>query len=348
METNAVAQAVQTPVSAYDALNKTEGAPERELDLNAPRFFVQMGWNSIEVDTHNIVNRRLLRGDITPCITRRRRDHLWSIPDGMLIPGSETRDKDGRETWGDYYIHAHHEAERLLTLEGSAERKDGIFEVKALTANPRIFDWVDLNATFYPNGISNIPVKNMDVVASLRARLSAIESNPVGEIVIRANPNMPATVRPELLMIEVVAIGEELVKAALAVDAAQQSRLRVTHSGLSLKRGDEDYKREYDAADLEMLLRTGVPQKHDEARMTSTALNMTSQALDRLADGGGGNNSGMNAVLELMRQQGEQFAQQMAQMREEVAKVTERASRAEAQLNGLKSETKKNGKDKSE
>src|SRR5262245_66602300 len=76
------------------------GAIQEDVNLNAHRFFVQMGWSVLSVDTHAVPNAYLLRGEITPCRSYRQEAKLYEIREGDLIHGSEEADKAGQEYRG--------------------------------------------------------------------------------------------------------------------------------------------------------------------------------------------------------------------------------------------------------
>lgn len=241
------------------------GEIRQDVDLNAHRYFVQLGWDALSVDSHAIPNSYLLRGEITPCRTYRCKANLLEIREGDLIPGSEERDKDNRLVWGSYYRYAHHEAERLVMLESRAERQTGLFEVTALNGplGNEIYRKVDLNALFFPTW-PELPEKNADVVQALRGRLSKLKSSIPSD--------MPAHYLPVIFE-----VGQQLIEAAERAEFVQRNRLTYTHSCLKLTPKDEAYKRAYDDVDYEMLKRTGIPEVH-------AAEVQTAQALEKLAE----------------------------------------------------------------
>lgn len=264
------------------------GEIRQDVDLNAHRYFVQMGWTSLGVDSYAIPNSYLLRGEITPCRTYRCKANLLEIREGELIPGSEERDKDNKLVWGSYYRYAHHEAERLLLNEARAERKAGLFEVTALNGplGNEVYRKVDLNALYFPSW-PRLPDKNIDVIDILRARLAELKSF--------TPPDMPAHYLPVIFE-----VGEQLIEAAEHADFIQRNLLTFTHSCLKLTPKDEAYKRAYDGVDYEMLKRTGLPEVH-------AAEIQTAQALEKLSERDTG--SDLKELVGALKTQAEQNAQ---------------------------------------
>lgn len=261
------------------------GEIRRDVDLNAFRYFVQMGWEGLSVDSFGIPNAYLLRGEITPCRTYPCKANLVEIREGDLILGSEVRDDEGRGdgrgriVWGSYHRYAHHEAERLIMLENRSERKTGLFEVTALSGplGDEVYRKVDLNKLFFP-GWPELPEKNSDVIAFLRSRIAHLKAHPESEV-------------PGHYLPVIFGVGGQLVEAAERADFVQRDRLTFTHSCLRLTPKDEAYKRAYDDMDYEMLKRTGIPEVH-------AAEVQTAQALEKLSD-----DSGLKEMIELQRQQ---------------------------------------------
>lgn len=302
----------QAPLrSARDAV--IQGPPamgQRDIDVHAPRFFVQMGWRRLDVDSPGVPNGYLLRGEITPCHSTKKKDNLSEIPEGMLIQGSQEQDKDGREIYGYYWLPAFFEAQRLKENEAMSERKDGLIEIKALAANPRLYQQIDLNATFYPQGLHVLPDRNEDLRLHLENRIRAIGANADGH-----EPDVAS------LLIE---IGQELMQAIVEADRIQRQRINYTHSCMRLAPKEEQFKREYDPVDYEMLQRTGEPEIHDAERKTATALGILaedkanktgeeSQVLSHLIQS---QQSQMDALREQMKADREMFQAQMSQQAE--------------------------------
>src|SRR5262245_16207290 len=94
--------AVATFRTGREALfgDQQTGAIQEDVNLNAHRYFVQMGWDILRVDTHAIPNGYLLRGEITPCRTYSQKANIVEIREADLIPGSEVADRDGRIVYG--------------------------------------------------------------------------------------------------------------------------------------------------------------------------------------------------------------------------------------------------------
>ena len=285
------------------------GAIKEDVNLNAFRFFVQMGWSVLGVDSHAIPNSYLLRGEITPCRSYRQKANLVEIREGDLIPGSEERDKDGRLVWGSYVRYAYHEAERLIWLETRAERKTALFEVTALNSDlgGEVYRKVNLNAFFFPEW-PKLPEKHEDVISLLQTRLAGERSHPA---------DLPAHYWPIIF-----AVGDQLLEAARLADFIQRDLLTYTHTCLKLTPKDDGFKRSYDSVDYEMLRRTGIPEVH-------AAEIQTAQALEKLSE--------RDDVKELIKMQSEQ----LALMREESArsnKIIEMLMAERAQSKGSKKE----------
>ncbi len=284
--------------TARDFLNVGTAAMAREeIDIHAPRFFVQMGWNVLNVDTAGIPNRYLLRGEITPCVTTRKKANISEIPEGMLIQGSEEGDRDGRIVYGYYQLPAWFEAQRLMENEAEAELRNGLIEIKSV--NPHFYRQHDLNEIFYPEGLDMLPERNLDLIALLEDRIREIEANKDG--------------RDAQTISILVGIGRELIRGTVEADRIQIARLTYVHTCMRLQPKEENYKRDYDAVDEEMLVRTGQPRLHDAERKTADALSL-------LAEGNARNNSDEVSTLKLMVEsqtsQMEMIRQQMAQQAE--------------------------------
>lgn len=262
--------AAQPRKTAREAIfdGRETGEIRQDVDLNAIRYFVQLGWDMLTVDSYGIPNAYLLRGEISPCRTYRCKANLLEIREGELIPGSEERDRDNKLVWGSYNRYAHHEAERLVLLEARAERKTGLFEVTALNGplGNEVYRKVNLNELFFP-GWPEMPEKNEDVIAGLRKRLAQLKSSTPA--------NMPAHYLPVIY-----AVGDQLIEAAERAEFVQKARLTFTHSCLKLTPKDEAYKRNYDDVDYEMLKRTGIPEVHAAEVQTAQALEKLSERSD--------------------------------------------------------------------
>ena len=264
------------------------GAIREDVNLNAFRFFVQMGWSVLGVDSHAIPNSYLLRGEITPCRSYRQKANLVEIREGDLIPGTEERDKDGKLVWGSYIRYAYHEAERLLWLEDRAERKTALFEVTALNSDlgGEVYRKVNLNELFFPTW-PNLPEKTEDVITLLQERLSKLKAF--------TPEDMPAR------YLEVIfAVGDQLIEAARRADFVQKDLLNYTHTCLKLTPKDDGFKRSYDSVDYEILRRTGIPEVHAAEIQTAQALEKLSERSD---------NNELKALVEVLKGQAEQNAQ---------------------------------------
>lgn len=241
------------------------GAIQEDVNLNAHRYFVQMGWDILRVDTLAIPNAYLIRGEITPCRTFKQKANLVEIREADLIAGTEERDSDGRTAYGYYRKYAFYEAERLLEIEKTSSRQDALIEIRALHSDlgGEVYRKVNLNALFFPDW-PNIPDKHDDALILLTTRLESLKG--------RTPENIPAHYLPVIF-----AVGDELIEAIVRAKHVQEHRLTYTHSCMKLTPKDEAFKREYDLVDYEMLKRTGQPQIH-------SAEIQTAQALEKLTD----------------------------------------------------------------
>lgn len=264
------------------------GPIREDVNLNAHRYFVQMGWSVLGVDTHAIPNGRLLRGEITPCRTYKQKANLLEIREGELIPESKELDRDGKEVWGSYYRYAFHEAERLVELETRAERQTGLFEMTALNSvlGTEVYRKVNLNALFFPDW-PRLPEKTADVVAVLEARIAQLKAS--------TPPDMPAHYLPVIFD-----VGDQLLEAARRADFVQKHLLNYTHTCLKLTPKDDGFKRSYDSVDYEMLRRTGMPEVHAAEVQTAQALEKLSERQDE---------NSLKDLVEVMKIQAEQNAQ---------------------------------------
>lgn len=274
------------PKSARETLfgEQQVGQLQEDVNLNAIRYFVQLGWSQLDVDTLAIPNRLLLRGEITPCRTFKQKANIVEIREADLIPGSEETDRDGRTVYGYYRRPAYYEAERLVDLETRAERQTGIFEITALKGElgNEVYRKVDLNKLFFPEW-PRMPEKNEDVIVGLESRLAALRAS--------APPDMPSHYLPVIF-----AAGEQLLEAAKKADAVQKHLLTDTHMRMKFTPKDEGFKRAYDNVDYEMLVRTGIPQIH-------SAEIQTARALEKLTENSVGGSGETREVIALMQQQ---------------------------------------------
>jgi hypothetical protein len=299
----ATAAAPNGPRSAREAVQQTLGGTlEPGLNLSQPHYFVQFGWERMDVDTNAIPNRYLLRGEITPCVSYAQKSNLVEIREGELIPGSQEADKDGREVYGKYWRHAHFEAERLRNNEVATDARQGLVEIEDPDGFlDRLYKNLDLNAIFFPQGLHALPVENKALIEHLKARRDALETEQV--------PTMPEHFRPILLN-----VADQMVAAAEVADQIQRKRLEWTHTCMKLTPEDRsgNFKREYDKVDEEMLARTKTPRVHS-ADIT------TAQALDKLATPR--EDKSLAMLVELQAQQLEMQIQQAARDSEQKAEL---------------------------
>jgi len=314
----AVAAAPNGPRSAREAVNANLGGDLRPgINLDQPHYFVQFGWERLDVDTNAIPNRYLLRGEITPCVSYAQKANLIEIREGELIPGSQEADKDGREVYGKYLRRAHFEAERLRNNEAATEIRQGLVEIEDPDgALDRLYKNLDLTAVFYPQGLAALPVQNAAMIAHLKQRRIELENEKVEAVTDGRLLTMPEHFRPMLL-----SVADQLIAAAELSDRLQRKRLEWTHTCMKLPANDPtgNFKREYDAVDEEMLLRTGIPRVHS-ADIT------TANALDKLAspreDGSLAKLVELQAKqLEMSLQQAERERDQKAELREQNARL---------------------------
>src|SRR5262245_58580495 len=82
-----------------------------EAKKHEVRFFVQMGWTTLDVDTQAIPNKQLKRGMMMPCTSYQQKDHKNLIIERDRIPNSESADRDGKVIYARYWRYAYDEAE---------------------------------------------------------------------------------------------------------------------------------------------------------------------------------------------------------------------------------------------
>lgn len=246
------------------------GAPEHIVNKNAPRYFVQMGWNTLGVDTHAIPNSLLVRGEITPCRTVAQKANYYDIPETMRIPGSDLEGHDGKKAWASYWRHAWDEAERLIVEADKQERKNGLVEVKSLYSElgNEIYRRVNLNTLFFPTW-PIMPDRHEEVLALLNERVEALGRENL-------NPSY----------VEVIFnVGVELIDATKLAARIQRDELVYAHQCMKLRPNEERYKPRYDARDYEMLRRTGMPEIDASEMKTATALErLTDSSLNGAGD----------------------------------------------------------------
>jgi len=278
-----------TATAAYQVADDSLLPGASGLDVRAPRFFVQMGFGEVRVDTDSIqyrgedglmVHRILPRGRIVPCVTFAQKTNIFEIREGEMIPNSEETDREGRTQYGKYWRPAWYEAERLLTIEAGTSRKSGLTEITALygLASAVYGKNGSINSIFYPNGLDSLPERNADLMAYLEERVAELKKKK------------PAGVE-DLHYATVLAVGDQLLNAAYKANGILRTRLEFTHMCMRLPPSEDLFKHEYDQVDEEMLVRTGIPRIHDTNVMTA-------EALTKLADGKSGQSD-----VDLLRQE---------------------------------------------
>lgn len=270
---------------------------DESLRLDDPRFFVQMGWDVLNTDTNAIPNRYLLRAEVTPVRSYMALENIYNIREGDLIPGTEQKDPTGIAiTYGKYWRRAKFEAERLSEMEASATYKSGLIELRSLRQTPQVYAQVDLNALYFPDGLSNLPETNQALIAYLRQRWIEL-SDGMNEVPQQYKPVILDTLK-------------EMIDAAEMADSIQRSRLQFTHSCMKLAPTDEGFKREYDAVDREMLKRTGVPEIH------STDVNIAN-TLKAVTEKGNNDGAGLAEAVKALIEQNQLMMQLLAQKQAE-------------------------------
>lgn len=281
----------------YQIANES-GVPGNELvDVRIPRFFVQMGWDTLRVDTSAIrysepsgrvqgveivdefgqvklerrpemrmVYRTIPRGRIVPCVSYQQVALLYEIPDVALIKGSESADPQGKQVYGKYWRWAGDEAQHLHELETGKSRKDGLVEIRGLYGTDSVIYGQNgsINSLFFPDGFASLPEKNVDLIEYLKDRRMLLAESNSAEI--------PAGFKPKIL-----AVADEMIAAAELAHTIQTKRLEYTHTCMKLQPGDDFFKADYDAVDEEMLRRTGVPRIHAAEIQTANALKLLSE-----------------------------------------------------------------------
>jgi hypothetical protein len=299
------ATAVTTPKSARDAAFTEQDKSallQPDVNLNAPRYFVQFGFSTVSVPTQAIPNATMRRGDIVLCRTTAVIDNYWAIPETERIPGSEQTGADGRLAVASRRSYAFYEAEQLLMNEDKSERKNCIFEIRALRSElgDRVYRLLDLTRLFFPEWPA-LPEKNIDVLALLEKRIGAIADNlPAG---------IPSELQSQVAQI-LRNVGEELIEAARKTQDIQRQEILYTHQCMKLRPSDERYRPRYDSRDIEILARTGLPQIDAAELQTAESLGL----LARQATGQGSDNT---ALLKLVEAQQEANALLRAQLEQQ-------------------------------
>lgn len=240
--------------------SSTASNPLQQLDQT--RFFVQMGWEILTVDTHAVPNQRLLRGEITPLRSYQAKDNIAAIIPGELIPGSEESDPAGKGVlYGKYWRHALHEADRLISIEQGSEYKTGLVEIKTLREIPQLYDQFDLTAFVYDNTWPNLPARHSELLEFLHLQQKNLNERDV-----------PGAIRPVLKQVY-----DEMISAVIIADQIQVQRVQLTHNRMKLSPTDPGAKTAYDPLDREMLLRTGLPEIHTTDVSVAKTLELMSQ-----------------------------------------------------------------------
>lgn len=277
-------------------------------NVDMPRFFVQMGWNKLEVDTEAIPGKQLLRGEITPCRSHRQKSNIHEIQEGQRIPGMDQADPasgDNRVIWGYYWKRAQDEGERLKDIERTTDptRRMGLVEIASLAGIRSVYyDQFDFNEIFYPDGLDSLPEKNADLKAYIQGRLGAI-----------SEMSLPAELKPVL-----TDIGRELLAACDTAEKIQSDRIEFTHRCMQLSPDDKSgyYKKGYDDPDEEMLIRTGKPRVGEALEVQAKALHILAEdkAAGRHDDPFAGLAKAMEDQNTMLREQLSQQAEQNRQL----------------------------------
>lgn len=300
------AQTAEAPRSGRESLIADTGVAgmlQPDINLNAPRYFVQMGFDVISVGTNAIPYARMYRGDIVPCRTIAEVDNILAIAETDRIPGSERpTGTDGKLSVASRRAYAYHEAQKLIDAEDKTDKKSCIFEIKALYSElgHQIYRELDLTRLFFPEW-PHLPNRNVDVVDYLEARVAAIKNAP---------PNgIPSELQPQVMVI-LQKIGSELVEAAMRTQEIQRSEIQYTHQCMKMRPTEERYKPKYDSRDQEILTRTGLPQI-DAAEL------QTAESLNLLAKQAAGSSDDNGALMKLVETQQESNALLRAQLEQQ-------------------------------
>lgn len=287
---------VEAPRSGRDVIfdkGAEIGLLQPDINLNAPRYFVQMGFDIASVGTHAIPHARMWRGDIVPCRTIAVVDALEAIPETERIPGSERpTGTDGKLSVASRRAYAYHEAEALLGAEDTTDKKSCIFEIKSLYSElgHRLYKELDLTRLFFPDW-PRLPERNVDVTAFLRAQVEAVKVVDL--------TGVPSELQPQIRVI-LEEIGGELIAATVRTQELQRQEILYTHLCMKLKPNEDRYKPKYDSRDLEILKRTGLPEIDAVDIQTAESLNILA---NQAAGASGGADS--NALLKLAEAQAE-------------------------------------------
>lgn len=250
--------AVLTEPKQFNFSQRNTADVALDLSDNLPRYFVQYGLSIFRTDTEAIRGRKLLRGEIKPCMGYPKWDSIESIPSEMRMKG-RTRTIN-RSTEGCYPIYADAEAERLKGIE--ARNPDGMYCLEILTGlQPSDYESCRFNEFFYPQGVENLPDLHSAVKTLILKRRDDLLNGDI------------ACPRVDFKDVY-VAVANELVKAIEYADQLQQSQLEHTHNRMRLASSDEQHKDKYDLRDEEKLKFTGKTRFEKHADVTSEALLM--------------------------------------------------------------------------
>lgn len=257
------------PRSARQRIADTGQSVNTAPNVDAPRFFVQMGWSRLEVDTEAVPGKQLLRGEITPCRSHRQKSNIHEIMEGQRIPGMDEVDRasgDNRVIWGYYWKRAQDESERLKDIERTTDptRRMGLVEITSLAGIRSVYyDQFDFNEIFYPDGLDTLPVTNAELRTHLQGRVNAIGELP-----------LPPELKPVL-----TDLGRELLAACDTAEKIQSDRIEFTHRCMQLSPDDKSgyYKKGYDDPDEEMLIRTGKPRVGEALEVQAKALHILAE-----------------------------------------------------------------------
>ena len=328
----ATAPTPETPRSARETLLAEQGGLagflQPDVNLNAPRYFVQLGFSMASLATHAIPTARLWRGEIAPCRTIAVVDNIHAIPETARIPGSERAGADGKIATASYRSYAYHEAERILSDEASTSKKSTIFEIESLRSDlgDRVYRELDVTKLFFPDW-PNMPERNEDVAKFLADRLEVITASPPRDI--------PPEVQSQVMEI-LRGVGAELIQIAGRTQEIQREEIVYTHHCMRMEPKEERYKPRYDSRDYEILKRTGLPQVDEAELQTAQSLNI----LAKQATGSGGDNAALLKLVEsqqeanaLLRMQLEQQGQALQILLAERQSAKTEAPAAEAPKN---------------
>jgi hypothetical protein len=254
-----------------------------EIQRHEIRFFCQMGWSTLSVDTDAIPRRELPRGIIMPCRSFQQLAPRFEIKEGDRIAGTEQTDREGKHVLMKYWKFAQAEADRLNEIEEYATpHKTGLREIKSLRGREEVYTSYQLNALMYA-GLAELPPSNAAMIEHLENRLQMLREDP------------PRGISHEDLPVVLQAIAEVL-EAARANAEMQLRRIEHSHSCMKLSPADKSgaYKPAYDSVDEELLVRTGQKRIHSADQATAEALELLAE---KSTEGAGGDLKDLIAVL---------------------------------------------------